>query len=139
MSSSSATVWGYDIIELTRSQAAHKHIASPDAGSTAQQPIGADDQAALEFNVSSKPLLTRSWRSSATIPPNHGATQGTGTSPSPPPQDTTRSSSSSGPVKKSRKMNLCAHEWLARNKARSAVESTMTDCQQQRVVRRASC
>ncbi|OAX34273.1 hypothetical protein K503DRAFT_459683 [Rhizopogon vinicolor AM-OR11-026] len=53
-----------------------------------------------------QPLLTRSWRSSATIPPNHGATQGTGTSPSPPPQDTTRSSSSSGPVKKSRKMQV---------------------------------
>ncbi|OAX31776.1 hypothetical protein K503DRAFT_777307 [Rhizopogon vinicolor AM-OR11-026] len=62
------------VIEPTGSRAAREHIASPDAGSTAQQPIGTDDQAALEFNVSSKPLLTRSWRSAAT-PPNHRATQ----------------------------------------------------------------
>ncbi|OJA12591.1 hypothetical protein AZE42_06902 [Rhizopogon vesiculosus] len=75
-----------------------------------------------------QPLLTRSWRSSATTPPNHGAIQDSGIPPSLPPQDTTRSSSSSGPVKKSRKMqgngmwNLCAREWLTRNKAGSAAE-----------------
>ncbi|OAX31694.1 hypothetical protein K503DRAFT_58375 [Rhizopogon vinicolor AM-OR11-026] len=53
-----------------------------------------------------QPLLTRSWRSSVTTPPNHGATLDTGIPPSPPPQGATRSSSSSGPVKKSRKMQV---------------------------------
>ncbi|OAX35429.1 hypothetical protein K503DRAFT_773503 [Rhizopogon vinicolor AM-OR11-026] len=41
------------IIELTLSQAAHEHIASLDAGSTAQHPTGFDDQTASESNVSS--------------------------------------------------------------------------------------
>ncbi|OAX32285.1 hypothetical protein K503DRAFT_776822 [Rhizopogon vinicolor AM-OR11-026] len=40
-------------IELARSWAAHEHIASPDAGSTAQQPTGTNDQAASESNVPS--------------------------------------------------------------------------------------
>jgi len=106
-----------------------------------------------------QPLLTRSWRSSVTTPPNHGATLDTGIPPSPPPQGATRSSSSSGPVKKSRKMqvrkgrngryvvgwctvlihsshtrhkNLCACKWLTRNEAGPAAESTATDCRQQR-------
>ncbi|OJA14565.1 hypothetical protein AZE42_06371 [Rhizopogon vesiculosus] len=31
----------------------HEHIASPDGGLTTQQPIGTDDKATLESNVSS--------------------------------------------------------------------------------------
>jgi len=40
-------------VEPTRSQAAHEHIASRDAGSTTQQPTGTDNQAASESNMPS--------------------------------------------------------------------------------------
>jgi hypothetical protein len=97
------------ITERTPSQVAHEHTASPATGSTAQQPTS-NDLAASESNVPSANPPTIAYpimaakHSSATTPPNHGATQDTGIPPAPPPHNT--SSDSSGPVKKSRKMQV---------------------------------